>query len=109
MTIQQAYASRRPAEVDFPATVTGSPHFFYGTRTHAEHEEFPAQTPAGPVDVIDNVNIAPRVPVQPGSAIEVRGEMVHDPGKEPVVHWTHHDPQGTHADGYIRFNGKLYA
>lgn len=109
MSLAAAYAGTRPAEVTFNASVTSSPRFFYGTRTRCMHEEFGAQTPAGPVDIIDNVGIAPRVPVSPGDRIEVRGEMVHDPGKEPIVHWTHHDPGGVHEDGFIRYRGRVYA
>lgn len=96
--------------VDLTATVTSRPSFFMGTHTHAEHEEFSAQTANGPIDVIDNVDLAPRVPVQPGDQIEVRGEMVRDRGKAvPIVHWTHHDPAHRHADGFIRFRGRVYA
>jgi hypothetical protein len=109
MNLQNAYSSRQPAEVTFDATVTTQARYFYGTHTHREHEEFAAQTAAGPIDVIDNVGIAPRVPVQPGERITVRGEMVHDPGKPPIVHWTHHDPDKTHEDGFIRLQGRVYA
>jgi hypothetical protein len=35
--------------------------------------------------------------------------MVHDRGKPPIVHWTHHDPSQHHLDGFIRLHGKLYA
>lgn len=109
VNLQSAYAGTRPAEVTFGARVTSAPNYFYGTHTHCVHEEFAAQTAAGPVDVIDNVGIAPRVPVAPGDQIQVRGEMVHDPGRMPVVHWTHRDPAGRHADGFIRYQGRLYA
>ncbi|MGA7571894.1 MAG: DUF3465 domain-containing protein [Candidatus Aquilonibacter sp.] len=96
--------------VDLMATVTSAPSYFMGTKTHAEHEEFLAQTTTGPIDVIDNVDLAPRVPVEPGDQIEVCGEMVHDPGKPvPIVHWTHHDPAHRHPDGFIRFRGQVYA
>ncbi len=109
MTITAAYNSDRPAMVSFSGTVTSAPSFFYGTHTHAEHEEFGMQTAAGPLDVIDNVGLAPPVPVSPGDRIDVRGEMVHDAGKPPIVHWTHHDPAHEHPDGFIRFQGKVYA
>jgi Protein of unknown function (DUF3465) len=95
--------------VDFRATVTSLPDYFMGTHTHCEHEEFSATTASGPIEVIDNVALAPPVPVRPGDRIEVRGEMVHDPGKAPIVHWTHHDPAHRHPDGFIRFRGKVYA
>lgn len=109
MNLQAAYAGTRPAEVTFNAQVTTAPHFFYGSNTHHMHEAFDAQTAAGPVEIVDNVDIAPRVPVQPGDRIDVRGEMVHDPGRMPVVHWTHHDPGGRHEDGFIRYRGRVYA
>ncbi len=110
MDVNAAYHARSAAQVDFPATVLTTPHFFYGSRTHAQHEAFDAQTSAGPVEVVDNVAIAPKVPVAPGDHIEVRGEMVHDPGRLPVVHWTHHDPGGKHAGGFIRLaDGRTYA
>ena len=58
--------------VDFSATVTSEPKYFMGSRTHCEHEEFSVTGSAGPIDVIDNVSIAPRCPVRPGDSIEVR-------------------------------------
>jgi hypothetical protein len=103
------YRATTPGMVDFTAKVTSKPHFFWGTNTHATHEAFDVQTSSGPAEVIDNVSLAPRVPVQPGDSIEVRGEMVHDPGREPIVHWTHHDPAGKHPDGFIRYQGRVYA
>lgn len=109
MTLAAAYNSSRPSEVSFNATVSSNPNYFYGTHTHCMHEEFDAHTPAGTVDIIDNVALAPRVPVKTGDQIAVRGEMVHDPGRMPVVHWTHHDPEHEHADGFIRFQGRTYA
>lgn len=109
MDLRAAYDSTARAEVNFPATVSGRPHYFFGTNTRCEHETFRAQTAAGSVQIVDNVDIAPRVPVNPGDRIEVRGEMVHDPGRIPVVHWTHHDPAGVHEDGFIRLRGRTYA
>ena len=109
MDLQSAYSSARPAEVQFDGIATGNARFFYGHRTRCEHEAFDVRTAAGPVEVVDNVAIAPRIPVSPGDRIQVRGEMVHDPGRNPVVHWTHHDPQGQHAGGFIRLRGRVYA
>jgi Protein of unknown function (DUF3465) len=109
MDLQAAYFSTRPAEVMFDARVTSAPNFFFGRRTKCEHEAFNAQTSAGEVEIVDNVSIAPRVPVQPGDRIQVRGEMVHDNGRPPIVHWTHHDPHGRHPAGFIRLQGRVYA
>ncbi len=109
MELAAAYAGTAPARVDFYATVSSSPRFFYGARTHSIHEAFDAVSDAGPLQVVDNVSIAPRCPVRTGDRIEICGEMVHDPGRLPVVHWTHHDPAGRHPGGFIRYAGKRYA
>lgn len=109
MDLAAAYAAHTPAWVDFTATVTSAPRFFYGHRTHCMHEAFDVQSSAGRVEVVDNVSIAPRCPVQCGDRIEIRGEMVHDRAKPPVVHWTHHDPAQHRLGGFIRLHGKLYA
>lgn len=109
MDLASAYAGTRPAEVGFSATVTSMPHFFVGRTSGREHEAFDVATPCGPLEVVDNVDIAPSVPVRPGDRIDVRGEMVHDRGRPPIVHWTHHDPQGRHEDGFIRLRGRVYA
>jgi Protein of unknown function (DUF3465) len=97
-------------EVRFEATVMTPPRFFLGARTHAEHEQFDCRRDDGTrVRVIDNVAIAPRVPVTPGDRITVQGELVHDPGRPPIVHWTHHDPSNRHVDGFIFYKGRRYA
>ncbi|GAC1503393.1 MAG: hypothetical protein NVS1B14_08750 [Vulcanimicrobiaceae bacterium] len=108
MDLASAIAGAQRAEVDFSGIVTTRPRFFWGTRTHCTHEEFGVQTTAGAVDVIDNVALAPRVPVTPGDEVNVRGEYVADGGKA-VIHWTHHDPAHHHPDGFIRLRGRTYA
>jgi hypothetical protein len=104
-----AYFGFRPARVDFQATVASAPRYFYGSRTHCMHEAFDADSACGRVEVVDNVDIAPRCPVRPGDRVEICGEMVHDRGRPPVVHWTHHDPAHAHTAGFIRLRDRLYA
>lgn len=109
-TIFTALGGPLPAEVDFNATVLTSPHYFIGSNTHARHEAFECAADDGShVEIVDNVDLAPPVPVGPGDRIGVRGELVHDAGREPVVHWTHHDPDAHHPDGWIDFAGRRYA
>ncbi len=87
-----------------------SPHYFYGSNTHAMHEEFRVRSDDGHnLDVVDNVKLAPRVPVTVGDHINVRGELVPSTAHGPLVHWTHADPAHLHPDGYIELNGRLYA
>ena len=109
-SISGALGGPLPAEVDFNATVISVPHYFVGSNTHARHEAFDVRADDGSqVEIVDNVDIAPPVALQPGDRIDVRGELVRDPGREPVVHWTHHDPAGRHQDGWIDFDGRRYA
>lgn len=109
-SIATALGGPLPAEVDFSALVTSAPHYFIGTNTHARHEAFECTSDDGtPLEIVDNVDLAPPVPVSVGDRIGVRGELVKDPGREPVVHWTHHDPQNHHIGGFIDLNGRRYA
>jgi len=99
-----------PSEVRFGAVVTGRPHFFVGSRTHALHEAFSVRSDDGvSLQIVDNVALAPRVPVAPGDRVEIQGELVPKSTRGPLVHWTHHDPQGRHQDGFIAWNGRPYA
>ncbi len=109
MDLAAAYAGSAPAWVDFTATVASQPRFFYGSRTHCEHEAFDVQSSVGRLEIVDNVSIAPRCPVRAGDSVEICGELVHDPGRLPVVHWTHRDPGNHHPSGFIRLRGRLYA
>lgn len=57
--------------------------------------------------VAHNVDLAPRVPVDVGEEIEIRGEFEWN-DKGGVLHWTHRDPQGRRDGGWIRKNGVAY-
>jgi hypothetical protein len=54
-----------------------------------------------------NIDLAERVPLQPGDHVTFAGEYVYNP-KGGIVHWTHHDPQGQHAAGWVMLQGKKY-
>ena len=108
--LHTALASHASAQVSFSGTVTSAPHFFYGTNTHAEHEAFDVRADSGDrVEIVDNVKLAPPVPVSAGNRVTIAGELVPDGSRGPLVHWTHHDPAGVHPDGYIEFGGTRYA
>lgn len=57
--------------------------------------------------VAHNIDVAPRVPVQRGSAVRLRGEYEWN-AQGGVLHWTHRDPQRRHQDGWIEFEGRRY-
>jgi hypothetical protein len=77
-------------------------------REGSPHERFIVRVEGGPsVLVAHNLDLAPRVPVAPGDSIELRGEYEWNP-RGGVIHWTHRDPGGRHAAGWIRHGGRLY-
>jgi|SRR5271165_7305927 len=108
-TLAAGLALGFPSEVRFAGTVRSDPRYFFGSTTHAWHEAFSVRGDGGPdVEVVDNVLLAPRVPVAPGDRVVVQGELVPRAARGPLVHWTHHDPQHLHADGFIELRGRRY-
>ena len=73
------------------------------------HEQFIVKLSSGDltVEVEHNISIGARAPVQEGDHVVVHGEYIWN-GQGGLIHFTHHDPQGTHQNGYIVDNGKTY-
>ncbi|MGH7708459.1 MAG: DUF3465 domain-containing protein [Vulcanimicrobiaceae bacterium] len=59
------------------------------------------------VKVEDNLDLTGPIPIHAGDAVVVRGEYEYN-ALGGVVHWTHHDPRGHHAAGYIQVGGRTY-
>ena len=104
-----AVTRHRVADVVVSGTVLDSPHFFRGSRTHALHEQFAIVTEHGlHLQVIDNVDLAPRLPVQAGDVVAVAGQFVPK-GRGGIIHDTHHCPgPGWHQGGWIEWRGTRY-
>lgn len=109
MTLAEATKVGKPTEVTFDGTVTSGPRF--ARSTSGLHERFRVHSDDGvDVEIVDNVSIAPHCPVRPGDRIEIKGEFDRAYANgSPIVHWTHHDPSGTHAGGFIELDGLRYA
>jgi len=57
--------------------------------------------------VAHNIDLAPRVPISRDKKISIYGQYEWN-NKGGVVHWTHHDPDGSHEEGWIRYQGVSY-
>lgn len=73
------------------------------------HEQFIIKLSSGDitVEVEHNISIAARVPVALGDHVIVHGEYIWN-AQGGLIHFTHHDPKGTHEGGYIQDNGTTY-
>jgi hypothetical protein len=79
------------------------------TSTTGTHEQFIVKLASGDItiQVEHNISIAARVPVALGDRVIVHGEYIWN-AQGGLIHFTHHDPQGSHEGGYIQDNGKTY-
>ena len=57
--------------------------------------------------IAHNIDLAPRVPISVNNVVTIFGQYEWNE-KGGVVHWTHHDPNGSHEHGWIRHQGKIY-
>ena len=57
--------------------------------------------------IAHNIDLAPRVPIDTNEMVTIYGQYEWNE-KGGVVHWTHHDPGGSHEEGWIKYQGKTY-
>ena len=76
-------------------------------RDGSPHQRFILRLPSGnTVLIAHNIELADRLePLAEGDRVEFNGEYAWN-DKGGVVHWTHHDPAGRHADGWLRSGGQ---
>lgn len=75
----------------------------------SRHQRFILRLESGHTLLIaHNIDLAPRVPgLTPEAVVTVRGEYDWN-DRGGVVHWTHHDPDGELAGGWVEFRGRRY-
>jgi len=75
----------------------------------SRHQRFILRLASGQtVLVAHNIDVAPRVAgLRVGDVVGFRG--VYEWSRQGgTVHWTHHDPSGDHAAGWLRHGGNVY-
>jgi len=75
----------------------------------SRHQRFIIRIASGRTLLVShNIDLAPRVNgIREGDTVEFYGEFASN-SQGGVIHWTHHDPQGRHPDGWLRHNGRVY-
>ena len=74
----------------------------------SRHQRFIMELASGhTVLVAHNIDLAQRVPLTEGDKVTIFGQYEWN-DRGGVLHWTHHDPAGRHADGWIEHQGQRY-
>ena len=75
----------------------------------SRHQRFILQLKSGQTLLIaHNIDLAPRLSnLQKGDVVAFNGVYEWN-SKGGVIHWTHHDPDGRHVPGWLKYNGKTY-
>ena len=73
----------------------------------SRHQKFIVKNGFNTVLIAHNIDLAQRVPLNKGDVVKIRGEYEWN-DKGGVVHWTHHDPQQRHEEGWIEHQGKKF-
>ena len=73
----------------------------------SRHQRFILELNSGQTLLVaHNIDLAPRLDgLASGDEVAFNGEYVYTE-QGGTIHWTHHDPNGSHQDGWLTWNGK---
>ncbi len=57
--------------------------------------------------IAHNIDLATRVPLRVGDVVSLYGQYEWN-YKGGVIHWTHHDPNNNHEEGWVEHQGRRY-
>ena len=69
------------------------------------HQKFMLNVSGISLEIVSNLDFG-RIPLAVGETVSVCGEFLHVGAG--MVHWTHFDPHGGHANGFTIVNGQAY-
>ncbi len=105
--IQRAYESKSgDVQVNGSGRVV---HILADDNQGSRHQKFILKLNSGlTLLVAHNIDLAPRVSnLRVGDLVEFYGEYEWSK-KGGVIHWTHADPAGRHAEGWLKHDGTTY-
>lgn len=75
----------------------------------SRHQRFILKLRSGQTLLIaHNIDLAPRIgSLRVGDSVAFNGEYEWN-SKGGVIHWTHHDPNGRHAAGWLKHDSRIY-
>ncbi|MDR0488475.1 MAG: DUF3465 domain-containing protein [Propionibacteriaceae bacterium] len=101
--------SRRESDIQVSGSGTVS-RVLADDEDGSRHQRFILQLDSGQTLLIaHNIDLAPRVNgISMGDRVGFNGEYVYTE-QGGTIHWTHHDPDGRHEDGWLEWHGRRYA
>jgi hypothetical protein len=105
-SVEQAFAEQRSAVwVDAGGRVA---RLLSDDNEGSRHQRFILALNSGhTVLVSHNIDLAERVPVRRDAYLKLHGRSEWNE-RGGVIHWTHHDPEGSMPGGWIRYQGVVY-
>lgn len=84
-------------------------HLLPDDNNGSRHQKFLIELESGhSLLIAHNIDLAPRIDnLREGDLIEFYGEYEWNK-KGGVIHWTHHDPQGVHPGGWLKYQGRVF-
>jgi hypothetical protein len=104
--VEQAFAGQRSGVwVDAGGRVA---RLLSDDKEGSRHQRFILALNSGhTVLVSHNIDLAERIPVRKGGYLKLRGRYEWNE-RGGVIHWTHHDPDGSMPGGWIRYQDAVY-